>query len=485
MSTTSDLDVVIVGAGPVGLFLANECARRGMRFRIIESHATQSTHSKALAIFPRTLEVLDMAGLAEPFIQAANRVTGVAFASNRRVLGRISFVPVGTPYAYVAMVPQDVTENLLLQQLRDRGGDVEYETTLASASQTDSHVTVSLEHGGQSTSIEAAFVVGCDGAHSTIRGTLGLQFEGGSYAEQYMLADVHTRDELPADEMQLCPNRNGPLAIFPISTKRKRLVATVDDRDGEAPSLDQVNAILAQRGPEGFVAESIVWSSYFKIHHRCVSCMGIGRMFIAGDAAHIHSPFGGQGMNTGLQDVWNLAWKLEFARRGVATGALLASYSQERYPIVKGVIETTHLLTTGLGSRNPIVQGIRDTMIPVVTHISRFQDLFVNRLSGLGISYAGSPIVEGDGKRYFDERLQRDARATRYSLLIPSGDMALTEAANALAKRFPDAVDVRSSLDSRLLLVRPDGYVACQDPQAGSRSVQAVEAVLSRQLKPC
>lgn len=207
-------------------------------------------------------------------------------------------------------------------------------------------------------------------------------------------------------------------------------------------------------------------------------------MFIAGDAAHIHSPFGGQGMNTGLQDVWNLAWKLEFASRGVATGARLASYSQERYPIVKGVIEMTHLLTAGLGSRNPIVQGIRDTIIPVVTHISRFQELFIDRLSGLGISYAGSPIVEGDGKRYFDERLHRDAPATRYLLLIPPGDMAVTEAANSLAKRFPDAVDVRSSLDSRLLLVRPDGYVAYQGLQAGSRSVQAVEAVLSRQLKP-
>lgn len=476
-----DVDVLIVGAGPVGLFLANECARRDIRFRIIEKHATQSTHSKALAVFPRTFEVFDMAGLAEPFRAAANPVKGVALVSHQRPLGRIDFAPQGTPYPYVAMVPQDVTERLLVERLRARGGQVEYQTTLTAASQTDAYVTATLERDdGQSSTVRAAFVVGCDGAHSTIRGILGLQFEGGDYAEQYMLADVRMKDESAADEMQLCPSTSGPIAIFPITASRKRLVATVDAKDGDVPSLEQINEVLKQRGPAGFVADSIVWSSYFNIHHRCVSCMGTGRIFVAGDAAHIHSPFGGQGMNTGLQDAWNLAWKLDFATRGIATETLLASYSEERYPVVKAVIETTHLLTAGLGSRNPVVQGVRDTMIPVATHIPRFRQLFVDRLSGLSTAYGGSPLVEGDGRRFFDDQLRGGVFGRQYLLLLPQ---TAVEAGAGISARFSGAVEVRSNPDARLLLVRPDGYLAYQASHADERAFHRVENLLAAQLR--
>lgn len=480
----ADLDVLIAGAGPVGLFLANECARRGVRFRIIETRAGQSTHSKALAIFPRTFEVFDMAGVAEPFLQVANRVTRIAFVSHQRSLGEIDFTPEGTPHPYVAMVPQDVTERLLVEQLNARGAAVEYQTTLTSAGQTGDAVTAVVERDGVSETVRAAFLVGCDGAHSLVRRTLGLQFEGGDYPEQYMLADVHMTATLPPGEMQLCPSEAGPLAIFPITAERKRLVATIDDAEGDAPSLAQINDVLEQRGPDGFVAESIVWSSYFKIHHRCVSQMSDRRMFVAGDAAHIHSPFGGQGMNTGLQDAWNLAWKLGFAVGGIATHALLDSYSQERYPIVKGVIETTHALTEGLGSRNRIVEGIRDTMIPVVTHVPAFQHIFVNRLSGLGNAYGGSPVVEGAGERYFDESLCGGAFGLRFLLAIPSGDSDTLQAAAKLVNRFPEALEVHSSADPRLLLVRPDGYLAYRAAHADASGMAAVEEVLGRQLKP-
>jgi len=445
MNSPTQVDVFIAGAGPVGLFLANECARRGMSFRIVETNATQSTHSKALAIFPRTFEVLDMAGVAEPFSKAANRVTGVTLVSHQRTLGRIEFKPV--------------------EHLRSAGGDVEYETTFVSAREAEAGVEATVVRGGSSAVVAAKYLVGCDGAHSAVRHLLDLPFEGAEYAEQYILADAMTNDALPSDELQLCPSELGPLAIFPMSATRRRVVATIDEPQGEAPSLDLVNALLAQRAPEGLKAESLVWSTYFRIHHRCVSQMSVGRMFIAGDAAHIHSPFGGQGMNTGLQDAWNLAWKLDLAVRGFANDALLSSYSQERYPIVKGVIETTHFLTTALGARNPLAQGIRDTVIPVATHIPQVQHAFIERLSGLGNSYKGSPVVEGTGRRYFDESL-RGGRGIghRFILLIPGDAAATLAAASDLVERFVDVLDVRPYSGRSPLLIRPDVQLSYSPP---------------------
>ena len=164
-----ETDILIVGAGPVGLFLANECARRGLRWRLIEAHATQSEHSKALAIFPRTLEIFDMAGIVGPFLEMANRVTSVAVVTQARPLAQMQFAPEQTPYPFVAMVPQDVTERLLVEQLRRKGGVVEYETSLVSAIQRDEYVNVTLDQKGRRLELTAAFVVGCDGMHSTVR----------------------------------------------------------------------------------------------------------------------------------------------------------------------------------------------------------------------------------------------------------------------------------------------------------------------------
>lgn len=314
-----DHDVLIVGAGPVGLFLANECARRGLRWRLIEARSSQSVHSKALAIFPRTLEIFDMAGLVGPFLQMANRVTSVAVVAHGRTLARMRFAPEESPYPLIAMVGQDVTERLLVEGLQGKGGAVEYETSFVSAVQHGDHVSVTLDKKGRRLEVTATFVVGCDGAHSTVRHLLNLPFEGGAYEALFLLADVETNGTLPADQLQLCPSEFGPVAIFPMSATRRRIVATVEKAEGDAPSLDLVQKILSQRAPTGIEASALQWSSYFRIHHRQVAQLRVGRVFIAGDAAHIHSPFGGQGMNTGLQDVWNLAWKLDLVLHGRAT----------------------------------------------------------------------------------------------------------------------------------------------------------------------
>lgn len=477
-----DTDVLIVGAGPVGLFLANECARRGLRWRLVETRSSQSEHSKALAIFPRTLEIFDMAGVVAPFLKTANRVTWVAIATHKRQLARISFTPEETAYPFVAMVPQDVTERLLVEELRRKGGAVEYETAFVSAVQHDGYVSAKIDRRGEQIELTTSFVVGCDGAHSTVRHLLNLPFDGAQYDVSFMLADIETNETLPADEMQLCPSEFGPLAIFPMSATRRRIVATIEKAEEDTPSLDLVRKTLAQRAPAGIEALSLRWSSYFRIHHRQVGRLRVGRMFIAGDAAHIHSPFGGQGMNTGLQDVWNLVWKLDLAVRGHASEQLLDSYAVERRPVIKQVIETTDLLTKALGTPSKLAQVVRDTVIPVVSRVPAFQDGIVQRLSQLGIAYGGSPIVEGAGKRCFDDSIRGGKGICSRFLIMIGDDTNSSKAAQQLAGALADIAEVRSAPRRGIALVRPDGYIAyATDNPDGAVALESLRSLVERQ----
>jgi 2-polyprenyl-6-methoxyphenol hydroxylase-like FAD-dependent oxidoreductase len=478
-----EVEILIVGAGPVGLLLANECARRGLRYRIVEARATQSEHSKALAIFPRTMEIFDMAGLVDPFLRAANRVTSVEVVTASKTLAQMRFEPHESPYAFVAMVPQDVTERLMVEALEQRGGRVEYETSFVSAQQSSDRVTALLDHKGQRFEVTAAFVVGCDGAHSAVRHLLNLPFEGAEYNDLFMLADVETNETLPADQLQLCPSEHGPVAIFPMSATRRRVVATVDRAESDAPSSELVQQVLHERGPAGFEVRGLLWSSYFRIHHRQVAQLRVGRMFVAGDAAHIHSPFGGQGMNTGLHDIWNLAWKLDLALHGHASEALLNSYTAERRPVIKQVIETTHLLTKAMGTPNKFAQAIRDRVIPMVSRLAPFQHAFVERLSELGITYEGSPIVEGAGKRYFDDSI-RGGNGIRRRFLLMLGKDATTpvaDAANRLASSLSDVIALRSTEQEGTTLVRPDGYIAYEAKHSRAEAVDSIEALVRTQ----
>lgn len=479
-----DTDIFIVGAGPVGLFLANECARRGLRFRLIEARPGQSEHSKALAIFPRTLETFDMAGIVSAFLEAANRVTSVAVMAQQRSLARVRFEPDGTPYSFVGMVPQDVTEKILVTELRRKGGVVEYDTTFVSAVEHDGHVTATLDRQGRQFEVTALFVVGCDGAHSAVRHLLNLPFEGAQYDATFMLADVETNEALPGDEMQLCPSEFGPLAIFPMSSIRRRIVATVDKAEEDAPSLAFVRRVTAQRAPRELETLSLRWSSYFRIHHRQVAQLRVGRLFVAGDAAHIHSPFGGQGMNTGLQDVWNLVWKLHLAVRGKASEPLLDSYTAERRPVIKSVLQTTDRLTRLLGTASKLAQAVRNTVIPVVSQLNGFQRRFVQNLSELGISYAGSPIVEGAGSRYWDDSLRGGKGIANRFLLLLGGDAeeGATNAAMRFCESSGDLVELRRVRQPGMTLVRPDGYVAYAGVSSDSGAVlESMRSLLKRQ----
>jgi 2-polyprenyl-6-methoxyphenol hydroxylase-like FAD-dependent oxidoreductase len=482
--TATDTDVLIVGAGPVGLFLANECARRGLRWRLVETRSSQSEHSKALAIFPRTLEILDMAGVVDPFLEKANRVTSVAVMTREHTLAHMPFTPADTPYPFVAMVPQNITEALLAKQLQDKGGVIEYQTTFVSATQHDDNVQVTLDAKGQALNLNATYVVGCDGAHSAVRHLLNLPFAGAADDDSFILADVESNETLPADQLQLCPSDLGPVAIFPMNATRRRIVASITHMEGDEPSLEVVQKILAERAPKGFEARALHWSTYFHIHHRQVAQLRVGRIFIAGDAAHIHSPFGGQGMNTGLHDVWNLVWKLGLVLHNHGNEQLLDSYTAERRPVIKQVIETTHLLTRALGTPSKLAQVLRDAIIPMVSRLAPFQHAFVQRLSELGVAYHNSPIVEGPGERYFDDSLRGgDGISSRFLLVLGNdAESSTKESAKQLAQSFADVVELRLVERQGVTLVRPDGYIAyAQHRGDGIGALGSVRSLLERQ----
>lgn len=396
------------------------------------------------------------------------------------------FEPEESPYPFVAMVPQDVTEKLLAEELQRRGGKVEYDTSFVSAVQHEDRVHATGDQNGRQFEVTARFVVGCDGAHSTVRHLPNLPFEGAQYEELFLLADVKTNEALPADELQLCPSELGPVAIFPMSATRRRVVATIPHPEGDEPSLELVQRILRERAPKQFEALALSWSSYFRIHHRQVAKLREGRIFIAGDAAHIHSPFGGQGMNTGLHDIWNLVWKLDLALRGHAGDRLLGSYSAERIPVIKQVIETTDFLTKAMGTPNKLAQLLRDAVIPMVSRLAPFQHALVQRLSELGVAYQGSPIVEGTGKRYLDESMRGGKGILSHFLLfIPVDVDSETEsAAKEVAKAHHSILELRLTPGEGIALVRPDGYIAhSSQNRDGIAALATVRSVLERQTK--
>jgi FAD binding domain-containing protein len=347
--------------------------------------------------------------------------------------------------------------------------------------------SLSVEHKGEPSKLPASIVVGCDGAHSAIRHLLNIPFEGAEYADSFALADVETNETLPATELQLCPSEFGPVAIFPMSPTRRRIVATIEQPEGDAPSLELVRRILVQRGPNGIEARGLHWSSYFRVHHRHVAHLRVGRIFLAGDAAHIHSPFGGQGMNTGLHDIWNLVWKLDLILRGHGNEQLLDSYSAERLPVIRNVIETTDRLTKIIGTPNKFAQALRDTVIPMVSCLAPFQHAFVQRLSELGIAYRGSPIIEGPGKRYLDDSMRGGKGVgSRFLLMIGEDQVSpAKDAAKELCDSFSEIVELRSSRRPGMTLVRPDGYIAHSVQDGNSvAALSSMRSLLERQTKP-
>jgi 2-polyprenyl-6-methoxyphenol hydroxylase-like FAD-dependent oxidoreductase len=398
------LDVLIVGAGPTGLTLGCELAARGIAFRLIDKLPAPATTSRALVLQARSLELLQKHGLAEGLVERGMSVMRLRAYVGRRQAAEVELTDIGandTPYAKLLFLSQVETESALERRLEVLGARVERGTELTALS-VDGAPVAELRgpHGNET--LRPRFVVGCDGAHSAVRRAGGFDFEGAAYDQQFMLADVRIDWELPGGTLFFFFGREGQLVVFPLAgEKRFRLLAL--RREGStdaAPTLAEFEALVADRVPVPAQLSDPVWLAQFRLHHRAADHYRRGPLFLAGDAAHIHSPAGGQGMNTGIQDAFNLGWKLARACQGHGGELLLDSYEAERLPVGRALLKTTDRLFETASSQNPLLRLARERVIPavgpwVVKDRSRRERVF-RFISELAISYRGGPAVLDD-----------------------------------------------------------------------------------------
>lgn len=318
------VDVLIVGAGPVGLAMAVELVRYGVSARIIDKAPERSDKSKAVVLWSRTLELMDRAGCTQALLAAGCNVVGVNIVDGSKQIAHVTFDGVVTPHPYVLMLPQNETERVVGEHLNGSGVQIERGVELTVFAAGADQVISTVRHAdGREEQIKSSWLIGCDGAHSTVRHQLGMEFVGNTLPSNWMLADVHLSGVPWKGEIDIGWHADGILALFPILANRYRVIADVgvthDSTPQADPTLEEVQAILNQRGPGGIQASEPVWLANFRINERKVADYRSGRVFLAGDAAHIHSPAGGQGMNTGMQDACNLAWKLALVQRNLCS----------------------------------------------------------------------------------------------------------------------------------------------------------------------
>lgn len=302
--TAVDVPVLVVGAGPTSLMMASELARHGIRCRIIDKQPQASQLSRALVIHARTLEVFENIGIADQFVSAGLKAhRGSLYAGGKRIV-HFSFDGLESRYNFALMLPQNQTEALLARHLEDLKLKVERSTELTGFAQGADGVTAALRlPDGSEEQCHTEYLIGCDGAHSVVRHALNLPFEGAEYEESFALADVVAEWAMPDDEICGFVSEKGVVVFFPITHGRYRLIANVDTPGpSDEPTLAELQKIVDEQCHLGARLHDPNWTAYFKIHRRQADSYRVGRAFLAGDAAHIHSPAGGQGMNTGLQD---------------------------------------------------------------------------------------------------------------------------------------------------------------------------------------
>lgn len=491
--------VLINGAGPVGLTMALALARQRVRVRIVDKNAKRTDKSKALVIWPRTLELLDIQGCAQPFINAGLKVGNLRIRSDDKELVQVSFDVARSVYRYALMLPQSHTERLLEEQLERLGVVVERRTELTSfVDRGDAISAVLRGPDGTDETIAADWLVACDGAHSTVRHAIASEkFDGDTLPSNWVLADLQIDGAAIREEITICFSKHGILVFFPIGDRRFRVIAeTGDAKPDQLPELTlaEVRSLVDARGPSGLRLHDPIWLSRFGINERKVRDYSVGRVFLAGDAAHVHSPAGGQGMNTGMQDALNLAWKLAMVCHGDAHAELLATYSPERSGVGEQVLRNAGRLTkVGLVS-NPVLQQLRAVAAEVIDHLPSIKQRFVDQMTEVDLNYPDSALTQrpsgashrpAGGERAPDVALA-GAPSQRLHELLGTGRFAVLSVGAPVVALSDDygRIAVAVALDSspdyasgHVYLIRPDAYVALS---AGGDNPRAVIAALEQ-----
>ncbi|CAM4131926.1 FAD-dependent monooxygenase [Kibdelosporangium persicum] len=437
--------VVIAGAGPVGLWLAAELRLGGIPVTVLESRLSRNPHSKALGMQPRTIEVLAMRGLDGLFTAEARRIPNGHFGM---LDTRLDFRALDTDFPYQLVIPQARTEELLEERAAGLGATIRRGHQVTSVEDTGSAVVVHASGPDGPYSLEAAYVVGCDGVHSTVRQSVGIDFPGTAANAWGWLADV-TLDAPPAVQGYNRSTADGAVLVAPLPDGRHRVVGmSPSDLRASRPddlTMDEVRAkIIAATGTD-FGAHSPVWLSRFGNAANLAAEYRRGRVFLAGDAAHRHMPAGGVGMNVGIQDAMNLGWKLAAVLNGSAPASLLDTYHAERHPVGVELLESTQAQTALICSFTPDGLQLRSLMSRQIAQSPEFSRQLAEQISGLSVRYPASEPLAGTRA----PNLKFRDGTTLFERLTPGRPVRIDH--SELAE---DWAGVRSAL------IRPDGYVA-------------------------
>ncbi len=466
------IPVLIVGAGPSGLTAAVELSRLGVDVRIVDRAAGPSTESRALAVQARTMELLRVRGIGDEMLGLGNRARAAGLYSGDRKLAPIELDRMPSRFNFILMLAQSETERLLGEQLARQGVKVERGVEVTSVRPGEKTVVVTLRGTeGAEEDVEASYVIAADGPHSTVRRTLGVPFPGRTLPQDYVLADLHITGGLPEDEVSIFLARRGFVAVFPMGRGRFRMMATDPDgllRGGSEPMVDQVQQLYDRTVGVPARLHDVNWSSRFRINSRHVPTMRSGRVFLGGDAAHVHSPAGGQGMNVGIQDMVNLSWKLAMVLDGRARPDLLDTYSSERLPVIRTVVRFTEIGTRVFNSTNPVVHALRVRIAPKALARNVVQNTAASMFGQVSAGYRGGALAGGGGgvgalragDRVPDAGGLYDALDLGALTLFTAGRM---RAIADVGRAWDGVVSVRDAVDlapEGWLLVRPDGYLA-------------------------
>jgi 2-polyprenyl-6-methoxyphenol hydroxylase-like FAD-dependent oxidoreductase len=480
-----DSEVLIVGAGPTGLVLALWLARLGIRVRIIDKTAEPGTASRALAVQARTLELYRQLGLADEVVEAGLVFSAANLWARGRKAAHVELGRLGagrSPFPYGLIYPQDEHERFLIERLEELDVHVERGTELIDFEEADGRIVAHL----QGSTCNAVFLAGCDGAHSTVREKLDISYPGGTYEHLFFVADVEASGPLMDRELHVSIDKSDFAAVFPLKEGgRVRLIGTIRpeaEKEGENLGWDDVSQGLLQR--LRIDVRRVNWFSTYHVHHRVAARFRQGRAFLLGDAAHIHSPVGGQGMNTGVGDAVNLAWKLAAALRGRAPARILDSYEPERIGFARRLIATTDRVFQFVTRSGRLAAGVRVHVAPRVIsaafRLPAVRRFMFRTVSQTAIEYRQSDLSEGRAGRirggdrlpWVQSELDNFTPLESLDWQVHVYGAATRGLAAICASRglrlhvFPWSPSAaRAGLARNAsYLVRPDGHVALADP---------------------
>ena len=497
MNMTINTSVLIVGAGPTGLALAIQLIRYGIDFVIVDKREGITPYSKAIGVQARTLEIYQQIDLAQSLVDQGLIAKGVRLLEGGEAKAEVPLSTLGegkSPFPYLLIVEQSKHEHLLYDFIRARGNDVRWQTTLSDFSQDGAGVAGTLvSDSGEKQTVQAQYLVACDGAKSSVRRGLGLTFEGSTLERLFYVADVQLKWDFPHDMLTACLAKDRSTAFFPMPGEdRYRIVGVfpedTDKVEGEIP-WDEIKKQILEDSQVEVDIYQVNWFSTYKVHSRRVNQFSVGRCFLAGDAAHIHSPAGAQGMNTGIQDGYNLAWKLALVLRGEASPRILDSYNEERVEVAERLLETTDRMFDLLVNPDWLLSFVRRQIFPRVASflvgLDSVNQFIFPLISQTGINYHGHSlgldtengfeVKAGDRMPYFmidGKGIYDWLHAPKFHLLTFSNNLEPSELTNqAIQNEFGSMVDylvfplrrrVAEIFGTRKpfsVLLRPDHYI--------------------------